>query len=200
MKKSFLTEHRIVISRIMVILAIICALILTPYRNKIPVLSESLEFIGMSLTIIGVLGRIFSGVFMGNNRDRRIVKHGIYSTTRNPLYFFSFVSAFGVLTIYGSIIFIIIYVFVFYLFYNRVIKGEEEYLIKHFGEEYIEYKRKTPRFIPNFKLWSVENEYVEVSYKSLLKTILDSSVILLCALILIYYIRFNPFLGWVYIY
>src|SRR5699024_5278208 len=157
--------------------------LLTPYIVKYPILSAILELLGFFLVISGVLGRVFAGIFMGNNRDQKIVCTGIYSTTRNPLYFFSFIGTLGIILIYGSLIFFTIFIIFFSLYYYKVIRSEETYLTNKFKDDYINYKKITPRFFPNFKLFHVEEEYITTSYKSVLKNILDISLILVLSIL-----------------
>ena len=199
MKKSFFAENRILISRLVVTPVVVLILLLTPSITKYPLLNVILEIVGLLIVVVGVLGRIFSSLFMGNNRDQKVVSTGIYATTRNPLYFFSFVGTFGLTLAYGSLIFSVSFLVFFGLYYYKVIKSEEEYLTKHFKGCYTDYKKNTPRFFPNFKLFKIENEYVITSYKSVLKTIIDSSLILVIAILIVLLKNVSPIKGFIYI-
>lgn len=44
----------------------------------------------------------------------------------------------------------LIYILVFWLYYERIIFAEEEYLRNKFGQAYLEWANETPAFIPRF--------------------------------------------------
>ena len=56
-----------------------------------------------------------------------------------------------------------------------LIKREEEYLENKFGEKYTKYKKKTPSFWPNFKLYHAPS-VVQMTPKTLLKSVKDSAM------------------------
>jgi hypothetical protein len=45
----------------------------------------------------------------------------------------------------------------FYFQYRLIILGEEEYLQKTYGEDFDNYKKSVPRFIPSIKAYSAAN-------------------------------------------
>jgi len=45
------------------------------------------------------------------------------------------------------------YVMAFWLYYERIMFAEEEFLRKKFGEQYVRWSGETPAFIPNFSKW-----------------------------------------------
>ncbi len=87
-------------------------------------------------------------LFDKNEPSEMLITGGILKYVRNPLYL-------GILLIYVafillsiSIICIILFVIIF-LIYNRMVNYEEKILEKMFGEEYLEYKRKASKWLPN---------------------------------------------------
>lgn len=94
----------------------------------------------------------------GRNTKRQVAESlnttGIYSIVRNPLYLGNFFMMFGVVLSVGIWSVGLIYVLVFWLYYERIIVTEEFFLKKKFGDDYIEYANRTPVFLPNFKLWT----------------------------------------------
>ena len=78
-----------------------------------------------------------------------IVKTGIYKIVRHPIYSSDIVLAFGIFFIFQTfdVLLCIIWLSVVLFFWMKL---EEKSLIRKFGKEYEEYKRKVPMFIPNF--------------------------------------------------
>lgn len=79
---------------------------------------------------------------------------GIYSIVRHPLYLGNFVIWFGLSLFTESPFFIVIFILAFWLYYERIIFAEEQFLKRKFGKEYEEWDIKTPSFFPAFSKWS----------------------------------------------
>ena len=77
----------------------------------------------------------------------------MYSLCRNPLYLGNFLMALGVFLFTQSLLVVVVYVFAFWLYYERLILGEEEFLSRQFGQEYLRWTERTPLLIPKFSLW-----------------------------------------------
>jgi len=78
---------------------------------------------------------------------------GMYSVVRNPLYLGNFVIWFGISMFPRLWWFSLIVVLIFWLYYERIIFAEEEFLREKFGESYFSWAEKTPVFVPNFRNW-----------------------------------------------
>ena len=88
-----------------------------------------------------------NAVFPHDQEEKPLAKTGIFAYVRNPMYLgipLIFI-AFIFLTL--SLISIIPIVITMFLF-NYMVKFEEKDLEKIFGQEYLEYKRKVPRWFP----------------------------------------------------
>ncbi len=78
---------------------------------------------------------------------------GIYSIVRHPLYLGNFIMWLG-LSLFPHLWWLtVIYVLAFWLYYERIMYAEEQFLRGKFGEQYDAWAEKTPPFIPNVKLW-----------------------------------------------
>lgn len=87
----------------------------------------------------------------GKNRRvyaKKLVKNGIFAHCRNPLYLGNILIVIGLGIVAHSILFYVFGIPLFIFMYMAIIKAEEDYLAKTFGEEYIEYCRNVNRFIP----------------------------------------------------
>ena len=78
---------------------------------------------------------------------------GVYSMVRHPLYLGNSIIWFGIsmfcLTWWLSVIFML----AFWVYYERIMFAEEEFLRQKFGQAYMEWADRTPAFIPNFVQW-----------------------------------------------
>ncbi|MGM0530245.1 MAG: methyltransferase family protein [Bacteroidota bacterium] len=93
----------------------------------------------------------------GRNRKKQMANTlnttGIYSTVRHPLYLGNFLMWMGLIIYTGNIWFIIIAGLLFWVYYERIMFAEEEYLRQKFGGEFENWARHTSAFFPNFKKW-----------------------------------------------
>lgn len=78
---------------------------------------------------------------------------GMYSLTRHPLYFANFVVFLGIVLLLKSATFALFAIAAFFLFYERIMLGEEKFLNEHFGEEYRNWASRTPAFFPRVEKW-----------------------------------------------
>ena len=119
------------------------------HSQAIQVLGVIFLFIGviMRLLVINNLGKYFT-VDVTIRKDHQLKTDGFYKYVRHPSYAFSLLTFVGlaiVLNNYISAIVLLIPVFVMFL---RRINIEEEVLIEQFGQDYIDYMKKTKRLIP----------------------------------------------------
>ena len=120
--------------------------------------------IGLLLVVICMQGRIWSSLFIGGRKDFEVVTFGPYAVVRHPLYLFTFFGAAGfALTCPNfSVSFVLLAFVIGYSF--RVMKAEEERLIRIFGDVYLKYQQKTPMIIP--RSWIFYSELRRVRIKT----------------------------------
>ena len=83
------------------------------------------------------------------SRDvRRLVTYGIFAWMRNPLYVGNLLIWLGFVIGSGLLWFLPIAIVLFALEYSLIVRYEEGVLESIFGGEYVEYKRRTPRWLP----------------------------------------------------
>lgn len=78
---------------------------------------------------------------------------GMYSIVRNPLYLGNFLAILGLamsLMVWWAVI---LFVLLYWLYIERIIWAEEDFLGARFGAQYDEWSARTPAFIPNLALW-----------------------------------------------
>ena len=79
---------------------------------------------------------------------QRLVTYGAFAWSRNPLYNGNFLIWMGFAVISGVLWFIPIAAVIFAVEYSLIVRYEEGVLESIFGDEYLAYKRRTPRWIP----------------------------------------------------
>lgn len=114
---------------------------------------EILQTVGLLFVVVGVLGRLWSTLYIGGQKDRTLVTDGPYSICRNPLYFFSLIGALGVVmaTAMFSLIFLLLAFFAIY--YPWIIGNEEALQRELHGAAFEAYRQRTPAFFPRFSLY-----------------------------------------------
>lgn len=78
---------------------------------------------------------------------------GMYSIVRNPLYLGNALMWVGVVASLGLWWLVAITALLYWLYIERVILVEEAFLQDQFGEEFVEWTRRTPAFLPNLSAW-----------------------------------------------
>jgi protein-S-isoprenylcysteine O-methyltransferase Ste14 len=139
---------------------------------------EGLETFGMAAIIICIVGRAWCSLYIGGRKKAEIVDRGPYSVSRNPLYVFSFLGAFGMGAQTGSATIAGLFVLIAVLVFAATVKREEAWLADAFGPTYAAYVARTPRFWPNFSMWR-DQEIIEVRPRFFLTTLRDGLVMLL---------------------
>ena len=77
-----------------------------------------------------------------------LITSGVYSHLRHPSYFGFFWWGIGTQVVSGNVLSLVGYAVVLWLFFSRRIRGEEESLVRFFGDEYLTYRKTTGVGIP----------------------------------------------------
>jgi protein-S-isoprenylcysteine O-methyltransferase Ste14 len=139
---------------------------------------ELIEWLGIVLIVICILGRTWASLYIGGRKIDQMVAVGPYSITRNPLYFFSVLGAAGCGAQFGSIVMALLAAAFTWIAFSVVVCMEERLLIDRFGTPFANYMKAVPRFIPNPKLWRDE-ETLTVKPPRVVQTFADALVFLL---------------------
>lgn len=139
---------------------------------------ESIEMFGVLLIFLGVVGRLWSTLYIGGRKSSEVVTGGPYSITRNPLYVFSTVAAAGVGAQIGSFSGIVLFALLCAGAFHIVILREEKFLRQALGAPYEAYLARVPRFFPKLSLYQ-EGDTGSFRPRLLLNTLLDGLVFLL---------------------
>ena len=102
------------------------------------------------------VGHVPAGTSGRNTQGQRadaLNTTGIYSVVRNPLYLANFIIILGVILSIKVWWLVLLASMFFFIYMERIILAEENYLQGKYGDEYNTWRAKTPVIIPNFKLW-----------------------------------------------
>jgi protein-S-isoprenylcysteine O-methyltransferase Ste14 len=127
------------------------------FLNRDPSLNLSLFLPGLLLIIIGVIIGIFASKIislstvadMRSDRQEKLETGGIYGKIRHPLYLSSIMVFIGLAFVYPvSRIILFSITFCIYILIGGYL--EEKKLIQHYGQEYLEYRKKVGFLIPKW--------------------------------------------------
>ncbi|KAL4746749.1 Isoprenylcysteine carboxyl methyltransferase family-domain-containing protein [Aspergillus terricola var. indicus] len=114
--------------------------------------------LGLFLMILGQAVRTSAMAQAGSNFNHTVqverkeghtlVQHGVYWVLRHPSYFGFFWWGLGTQLVLGNVVCFVGYAVVLWKFFNNRIQREERFLIAFFGNEYVEYKKRTIVGIP----------------------------------------------------
>ncbi|PKL19357.1 MAG: isoprenylcysteine carboxylmethyltransferase family protein [Spirochaetae bacterium HGW-Spirochaetae-5] len=113
------------------------------------------KIIGFVFCIIGLaicrLAQVTIGkswrVGIDENAKPGLITNGIYGVIRNPTYTGLFILCTGVFVILPTVL-ISYWILAFFIMMEFQVRCEEEYLEKQYGNEYLQYLKKTSRYIP----------------------------------------------------
>ncbi|MCM8760220.1 MAG: hypothetical protein NC832_00650 [Candidatus Omnitrophica bacterium] len=106
-------------------------------------------FIGVPLILAGLFIRGIAAATIKKNIS--LTTTGPYQICRHPLYLGSFLLSLGLSVISHNFFVYLFFLFFFPLMYIPTILKEEIFLTERFGDRYINYKKRTPCFIPALK-------------------------------------------------
>ena len=115
----------------------------------------TVSFLGLAVRCITV-GYVPDGTSGTNKRAQRaetLNTTGMYSIVRHPLYLGNFIIILGISLFVQVWWLTLVAMLAFWLYYERIMFTEEEFLRNKFGNLYAEWARRTPLFVPKFKNW-----------------------------------------------
>ena len=139
---------------------------------------ETVETVGLAAIVLSIVGRAWCTLYIGGRKKAEVVDRGPYSISRNPLYVFSFVGAFGIGAQSGSLVNAAAIVAAAILVFNLTVRRAEAFLLREFGDAYARYRSRTPRYRPRFSLWR-DTDDLTIRPSLFLLTIRDGLVFLL---------------------
>ncbi len=139
------------------LILVFSGLIIMYFGNKQSIIFDLRdEMIFLGISIFGELIRVFTVGFAPRNTSGRntsagqiadeLNTTGFYSIIRHPLYLGNFFMWLGPVMFIRSAWFTIVFLLVYWLYYERIIFAEEQFLRRKFGEAYDKFSEKTSAF------------------------------------------------------
>lgn len=137
---------------------------------------ENYEIVALFVAFVGLIIRIYTVGHSapntsGRNTEEQIADEvnttGIYSMVRHPLYVGNFFMWLGPALLVQNFWFVVAFIFIYWVYYERIMFAEEQFLRRKFGEVYLKWAEKTPAFILSFKNYTPPK--LSFSWKKVLK-------------------------------
>ncbi len=139
-------------------------------------IDNTYEFICLAVALFGLWIRVLTIGYAQKNTSGRntatqvadyLNTSGMYSTVRHPLYVGNFFMWLGVAMLTQHTWFIISFILAYWLYYERIMYAEEQFISKKFGKLFTDWAAITPAMIPNLSKWN--NPDLEFSTKKVLR-------------------------------
>ena len=156
-----IANSRVIVTRIFGVAILLLLLFTSHSFAQGTIIDTSFELSGLFLLSICSVGRLWALMYISGNKRLELITEGPYSMVRHPLYVFSLIGALGIGLGSENLLVLGLIIAFYLLFYPFTILAEERKLTNKFGDAYLEYMKKTPRFIPKFSLYK-EPELYEV--------------------------------------
>lgn len=134
------------------------------------------EIVCILVSVAGELLRSYTVGYVPRNTSGRNVMDqladelntkGVYSVIRNPLYVGNFLMWLGPVLFLRSVWWVIIFILAYWLYYERIIFAEEQYLRRKFGETYDSWAFRVKAVIPSFRHY--EKAELPFSFRNVLR-------------------------------
>ena len=148
-----IARQRVVVSRIFGIVVILLVPFTTAPFNEDSLTDILFETFGLFLLTICSMGRLWALLYISGYKKLELITEGPYSMVRHPLYVFSLIGAIGIGLASENILVLAALVIFYLLYYPLTILVEEKKLVDKFGQAYLDYIKRTPRFLPKLSLY-----------------------------------------------
>ena len=89
-----------------------------------------------------------------------LITDGPYSIVQHPLYVFSLIGTVGIGLASENLLVLALLIIFYALYYPIIIVSEESKLESKFGDEYVEYTKRTPKFLPKLSLYKEPDSFL----------------------------------------
>ncbi len=141
----------------------------TPHQLPYQSFCLLVSLLGLAIRIytVGHTPKNTSGRNITNQIADTLNTTGIYSLVRHPLYVGNFFMWLGPALLSGNLWFIVSFCLFYWLYYERIMFAEEQFLRRKFGQTYLSWAEQVPAFMPRFK--GFKNPNVGFNWKKVLK-------------------------------
>lgn len=103
----------------------------------------------LSLILIAIIIIRSAEKMLFHETQQGVIDRGVFTYVRHPLYLGTLLIYLGFVLVSFSILSFLIFILIFFL-YNYLAVFEEKDLERVFGKDYLEYKKRVPRWFPHF--------------------------------------------------
>lgn len=154
------------------------ALTNSTWRVAWPSVHRGIQWCGLLLILICILGRTWATLYIGGQKKRELVTKGPYSVVRNPLYLFTLFGAAGIGALSGSLVMAAVCAAFAMAVFLSVVRHEEQFLLATFPREFPAYAARVPRLLPRLSAWQ-DADHLIVKPRLVHRTFLDASLFLM---------------------
>jgi protein-S-isoprenylcysteine O-methyltransferase Ste14 len=148
------------------------------WRIAWPNVHRSIQWSGLLMILICILGRTWATLYIGGQKQRELVTKGPYSVVRNPLYLFTLFGAAGIGALSGSLVMAVVCAGFATAVFLSVVRQEEQFLLATFPRDFPAYAARVPRLLPRLSAWQDADQLV-VKPRLVHRTFLDASLFLM---------------------
>jgi protein-S-isoprenylcysteine O-methyltransferase Ste14 len=193
---NFLFRYRSNLPLIIVLVGLSVFIFDNIYNNTQTYIPYSyVEYFSLLVSFLGLGIRIYTVAFTPANTSGRNTKKGqladelntsgIYSMVRHPLYLGNFFMWLGAAILTNNLWFVVSFIFAYWVYYERIMYAEEQFLSRKFGNKYTDWASKTPAFIPS------RAKFIQPKYPFSLKKVLKKEKNGLLAIFVLLFIFHN---------
>ena len=121
-------------------------------------LGEWIQWLGILIALVPVFFLIWVhrhldkqwSIALELQEDHKLITTGPYRFVRHPMYLGIFTYTIGLMMISSDVLVILFFTFTIWVNYRRIPR-EEQMLIQEFGDEYIEYMKRSGRLLPQLR-------------------------------------------------
>ena len=165
-----IARQRVMVSRIFAVLVVLLVIFTMSSFKQGGLADILLDTSGLFLLTVCSMGRLWALLYISGKKTQEVITDGPYSIVRHPLYLFSFIGAIGIGLASDNILVLAALVIFYLSYYPLTILSEEKTLTKKFGPAYIDYAKRTPRFLPKLSLYKSPGHF-EVNTGIFLKSL-----------------------------
>lgn len=121
------------------------------------------ELTALAISLVGFFVRVYTVGYTPKNTSGRNTTQGqvadslntcgIYSIVRHPLYLGNFLMWLGPAILTGQSWFVLTFMMFYWIYYERIMYAEEQFLRGKFGRVYLDWAKNVPAFIPKFGIF-----------------------------------------------
>jgi protein-S-isoprenylcysteine O-methyltransferase Ste14 len=182
---QFFAEKRVFFNRILG-LFLIALIYFSPTINLNSINMENYNtslwnISGMILMVLGSIGRIWASLFIEGHKTKKVITEGPYSFIRHPLYLFSLMILLSLFLAIKSVFIGLYLLTMFILFHIPTVLNEERVLTELHGGDYIQYKNRVSRFIPNIFIYKkVEKDtYLDIRLQRVQQVMIEAVLLII---------------------